>query len=36
VEPSRRLTVMVLTNTAVAGMVGPYPDAVRDAIYGTR
>jgi CubicO group peptidase (beta-lactamase class C family) len=36
VDPSRRLTVVVLTNTAVAGMVGPYPDAVRDAVYGAR
>jgi CubicO group peptidase (beta-lactamase class C family) len=36
VDPSRRLTVVVLTNTAVAGMIGPYPDAIRDAVYGAR
>jgi hypothetical protein len=23
----------LLTNTAIAGMIGPLPDAIRDAIY---
>jgi CubicO group peptidase (beta-lactamase class C family) len=36
VDPSRRLTVVVITNTAVAGMIGTYPDAIRDAVYGAR
>lgn len=34
VDPERGLAVVVLTNTAVAGMVGQYPDAIRDALYG--
>ena len=33
VDPHRELSVVLLTNTAIAGMVGPLPDAVRDAIY---
>ena len=36
VDPSRRLTVVSMTNTGVAGMVGPYPDTIRDAVYGPR
>lgn len=34
-SPIRELSVVVLTNTAVSGMLGPFPDAVRDAIYGS-
>src|SRR5438445_5698943 len=34
VDPSAELTVVALTNTAIAGMAGAFPDAVRDAIYG--
>jgi CubicO group peptidase (beta-lactamase class C family) len=34
VDPVRRLSVVALTNTAVAGMTGPFPDAIRDAVYG--
>lgn len=34
VDPSAELTVVALTNTAIAGMTGAFPDAVRDAIYG--
>ncbi|MDX8478579.1 serine hydrolase domain-containing protein [Mesorhizobium sp. VK24D] len=34
VDPSADLTVVALTNTAIAGMTGAFPDAVRDAIYG--
>jgi CubicO group peptidase (beta-lactamase class C family) len=34
VDPRRELSVVLLTNTAIAGMVGPLPNAVRDAIYG--
>jgi CubicO group peptidase (beta-lactamase class C family) len=34
VDPARRLSVVALTNTAVAGMNGPYPNAIRDAVYG--
>ena len=33
VDPSRALSVVIVTNTAIAGMTGPFPDAVRDAIY---
>jgi CubicO group peptidase (beta-lactamase class C family) len=33
VDPQRELSVVLLTNTAIAGMVGPLPDAIRDAIY---
>ena len=36
VDPVRRLSVVALTNTAVAGMNGPYPEAIRDAVYGVR
>ncbi|HTN84394.1 MAG TPA: serine hydrolase domain-containing protein, partial [Sorangium sp.] len=35
VDPSAKLTVVVLTNTAFAGMTGEFPDAVRRAVYGT-
>ncbi|WP_438029846.1 serine hydrolase domain-containing protein [Sorangium sp. So ce233] len=34
VDPSAKLTVVVLTNTAFAGMVGEFPDAVRRAVHG--
>ncbi|MER8628470.1 beta-lactamase family protein [Mesorhizobium opportunistum] len=34
VDPALDLTVVVLTNTAIAGMMGAFPDALRDAIYG--
>lgn len=34
VDPVRRLSVVALTNTAIAGMNGPYPDGIRDAVYG--
>jgi CubicO group peptidase (beta-lactamase class C family) len=34
VDPARRLTVVSMTNTGVAGMIGSYPDAIRDAVYG--
>lgn len=33
VDPSAGLTVVTLTNTAVAGMNGPIREAVRDAVY---
>jgi CubicO group peptidase (beta-lactamase class C family) len=33
VDPRHEMSVVLLTNTAVAGMVGPLPDAIRDAIY---
>jgi CubicO group peptidase (beta-lactamase class C family) len=33
VDPAAALTVVMMTNTAVAGSGGPFPDAVRDAIY---
>jgi CubicO group peptidase (beta-lactamase class C family) len=36
VDPACQLSVVVLTNTAIGGMVGPYPDALRDAIYAAR
>jgi CubicO group peptidase (beta-lactamase class C family) len=33
VDPAKALSVVVVTNTAIAGMTGSFPDAVRDAIY---
>ena len=33
VDPAKRLSVVGLTNTAVAGMLGAFPDALRNAIY---
>jgi CubicO group peptidase (beta-lactamase class C family) len=33
VDHAHELTVVVLTNTAVSGMMGSFPDAIRDAIY---
>jgi CubicO group peptidase (beta-lactamase class C family) len=33
VDPAAALTVVMMTNTAVAGAGGPFPDAVRNAIY---
>ncbi|WP_372072995.1 serine hydrolase [Tistrella mobilis] len=33
VDPVRKLTVVAMTNTALAGMTGAFPDALRDAIY---
>lgn len=32
VDPTMDLTVVALTNTAIAGMVGAFPDALRDAV----
>lgn len=34
VDPAERLTVVVLTNTSVAGVIGEFPMEVRDAVYG--
>ncbi|WP_394848030.1 beta-lactamase family protein [Pendulispora brunnea] len=36
VDPTEKLSVVVLTNTAFAGMIGAFPDAVRNAVYGTK
>ena len=36
VDPAENLTVVVLTNTAIAGVIGDFPAAVRDAIYNRR
>jgi CubicO group peptidase (beta-lactamase class C family) len=33
VDPVHELVVVAMTNTAIAGMVGPYPTAIRDAVY---
>lgn len=33
VDPAKGLSVVILTNTSVAGMVGAFPDGVRDAVY---
>jgi CubicO group peptidase (beta-lactamase class C family) len=35
VDPARALSVVIMTNTAIAGMTGAFPDAVRDAIYAS-
>lgn len=32
-DPAQRLVVVGLTNTAIEGMMGGFPIAVRDAIY---
>jgi CubicO group peptidase (beta-lactamase class C family) len=34
VDPVRKLFVVSFSNTAVAGVNGAYPDAIRDAVYG--
>lgn len=34
VDPARQLSVVLLTNTAYAGMIGALPEAIRDATYG--
>jgi len=34
VDPVRKLSVVSFTNTALAGVNGPYPDAIRAAVYG--
>ena len=34
VDPARALSVVLLTNTAHAGMIGALPEAIRDATYG--
>lgn len=36
VDPVQELTVVALTNTALEGMSGAFPTAVRDAVYGRR
>lgn len=33
VDPVKKISVVSLTNTTTAGMQGPYPDSIRDAIY---
>ena len=35
VDPARQLSVVLLTNTTPAGMLGPLPDAIRAAIYNS-
>lgn len=34
VDPVRKLSVVSFSNTAFAGVNGPYPDAIRAAVYG--
>ncbi|SHO64409.1 CubicO group peptidase, beta-lactamase class C family [Pseudoxanthobacter soli DSM 19599] len=34
VDPVNGVTVVALTNTAIAGMAGAFPDGIRDAVYG--
>lgn len=34
VDPKNEISVVTLTNTAVAGMIGAFPQAIRDAVYG--
>ena len=34
IDPTRELTVLTLTNTAVEGLFGRFPLDVRDAVYG--
>ena len=33
VDPAKKLTVIVFTNTAPDGMAGKFPDGLRDAVY---
>ncbi len=33
VDPANRISVVILTNTAIEGMIGPFTVAVRDAVY---
>jgi CubicO group peptidase (beta-lactamase class C family) len=33
VDPTEELSVVIITNTAIAGMTGVFPDAIRDAVY---
>jgi CubicO group peptidase (beta-lactamase class C family) len=33
VDPARKITVVALTNTALEGMAGKFPDALRAAVY---
>lgn len=33
VDPAAELSAVLLTNTAIAGMAGPFPDAVKRAVY---
>jgi CubicO group peptidase (beta-lactamase class C family) len=36
VDPAKGVSVVILTNTSVAGMVGSFPDSIRDAVYRDR
>jgi CubicO group peptidase (beta-lactamase class C family) len=36
VDPAQKVTVIVLTNTALAGMTDAFPDALLEAVYGRR
>ncbi len=36
VDPAQKPTVVVLTNTALAGKAGAFPDALQEAVYGPR
>ena len=36
VDPTAKLSVVVLTNTSVAGVMGEFPAEIRDAIYGVK
>lgn len=33
VDPAQGLSVVVLTNTSLAGVIGAFPNEVRDAVY---
>lgn len=33
IDPARELSVVILTNTAIAGMSGPFPEAILAALY---
>jgi CubicO group peptidase (beta-lactamase class C family) len=35
IDPTRRLTVVSLTNTAIEGMAGRFTVDLRDAVYGS-
>ena len=34
IDAARELTVVAMTNTSLEGLFGPFPGAVRDAVYG--
>lgn len=36
IDPDKRITLVVMTNTSTAGVIGAFPEAIRDTIYGPK